>query len=273
MWLNIDNGSNYMYENLHVMCGRYQGSVSDYDGQQRPKLVQKFAINYLAWLDNKNHGPLKLLYALEKFGVLELLIVVGDTGHVGIGMETVFITPPKAPAETSLVASTPKNQKQPLLRGTWSDNEKIERQYLLGYKTEKLPALKQKLKEDKLEKEVLEKEKLREERSFLIALEKEKVRKEKVKGQSSTFHKILAKTYRSTENVSSSDEDDSDEDDSDENDSDEDDSDEDGSDGEDYDEDESEEASDEEECPIDKRLRQWELPQIRFVEAIIISCK
>lgn len=182
LWLNIDNGSGYMFENIHVRCGRHQPAVGDcnqHSVQERPSLVRQFAMNYYAWLENKKQWSFELLQTLERLGVAQMFIVVGDTEHIGIETDTVFIRPQQSPAQTSKAVSIPKGQKPHVLRGTWWDNEKKERQYLLDAQAKYLPELKEILKKEKFQKEKLEKENLREKK---LKEKREEKRKEKLKG-------------------------------------------------------------------------------------------
>jgi hypothetical protein len=175
LWLNIDGGSMCIFENIHVRCDRYQAAMGDCDlVQERHKLVPKVAMNYTAWLSSRE--DIILLETLERFRVLELLIVVGDTDHIGIEANVVFITPRKSPKQTARVRSTATSKDQHVLQGTWSDSEGMERQQLLDSRVKHLPNLKWKFKGEQLKKERLWEEKLREEK-------RKAKREEKLKGQ------------------------------------------------------------------------------------------
>jgi len=136
--LNVDYLDLY-YWNLHLTCGRNQACAAV---EKRPKPVQKFAINYPTWLRWKESKVTRLLSFLEKFGILELLIVVGRTDHIDIQTDVVFTPPLTSPASISRAMSTPEDLTQISLSGTWSDNENLEHQNLLEIRTKCLPALK-----------------------------------------------------------------------------------------------------------------------------------
>jgi hypothetical protein len=148
IWVSVVGRFSHIPRDINMKCGRCQAAGVDFchneghfiHGQAEPKLVRKFAINYSAWLENKEgEGDLEdLLDNLSRFRILDLLIVVGDSEHIGAETDIVFVTPPQRPIDTVNSMSLAEREDLWAFSVTWQKLEKEARLMLQEFKADYL---------------------------------------------------------------------------------------------------------------------------------------